>query len=359
MQQSYWAPLPSGEPSPQPQDLYYPWFDWLRASLAILVMLGHDGLIPWIHSGAFAVQAFFALSGWLIGGILLKVQTVNLPRFFFNRAIRIWIPYYVALALLIAASLLKDRITWKWAEFFAYDMLMVWNLFATHQLADFRAAMPLQGTGNHFATVHAEEQFYLLCPLLLVLAPKWGRSMLLWSALAVCAWINSIYSPLMLGVLAAIVASRFEGFHLLPWVRWTLISIGMASALAVVVGMDYYMVAPLLAISVVLLLATKGTPTSIGKIAAGMSYPLYLNHWIGVFVANALLSPFGMRDSLLRQLIACAVSLALAIALYLYVDRQLLKRRSSWFTPERGRALTFFAYAMISVGILFGLYLSP
>lgn len=93
---------------------YYPWFDWLRALLAIAVMFTHEGLSPWNQSGNFAVQVFFALSGWLIGGILLKISLKDLPRFYFNRALRIWAPYYIALLLLITASLLKEPITLKW-----------------------------------------------------------------------------------------------------------------------------------------------------------------------------------------------------------------------------------------------------
>ncbi|WP_368509181.1 acyltransferase family protein [Aliiglaciecola sp. 1_MG-2023] len=55
-----------------------------------------------------AVDIFFALSGWLIGGILLETKRKDLPRFYFNRAIRIWVPYYIALILLLLLSLMTD-----------------------------------------------------------------------------------------------------------------------------------------------------------------------------------------------------------------------------------------------------------
>ena len=108
---------------------YYPWFDWLRAVLAIAVMFTHEGLSPWNQSGNFAVQVFFALSGWLIGGILLKISLKDLPRFYFNRALRIWAPYYIALLLLITASLLKEPITLKWLEFIFYKADQLIQLF--------------------------------------------------------------------------------------------------------------------------------------------------------------------------------------------------------------------------------------
>lgn len=67
---------------------YYPLFDWLRIILAIVVALGHDNVIQWANSGNLSVQVFFALSGWLIGGILLNTPKGALPRFFFNRVTR-------------------------------------------------------------------------------------------------------------------------------------------------------------------------------------------------------------------------------------------------------------------------------
>ena len=65
--------MTDGQRQASAPDSYYPWFDWLRFVLANVVMLVHFGIIRgWSHAGDFAVQAFFALSGWLIGGLLLE-----------------------------------------------------------------------------------------------------------------------------------------------------------------------------------------------------------------------------------------------------------------------------------------------
>lgn len=345
-------------PSLPERSHYYPMFDWLRAVLAIVVMAWHDDLIAWTHAGKFAVDIFFGLSGWLIGSVLLSMSPGGLPRFFFNRGLRIWIPYYIALALLIAVSLLKDNLTAKWAEFVAYDTLMVWNLFGTQQLHEYRMSMPLQGTANHFWSVNAEEQFYLLSPLLLVLAPTWGRSIWLWSAFAIGAWYANVYPAIILGVLAAVIASRRPEFHQIPWVRSVIYVAGVATAFSFYAGVQYELVAPLCALCIVLALAVKGRATTAGAIAGGMSYPLYLNHWIGVFVANALLSPYGMRESLSRKLLACMISIMLAVGLYMLVDRQLLKRRAGWYSERRGRFTTIAAYLMTGIGVIVGLCLT-
>ena len=160
--------------------IYYPWFDWLRLALAATVLASHEGLIRgWPDAGNFAVQVFFSLSGWLIGDLLFNLPRGQLRKFYFNRALRIWCPYFLALSFLVGASLLRDKITLKWAEFVFYKSTSVYNLFGMPQLAIHRSEMPLFGTGSHFWSVNAEEQFYLLAPLVLVVLPrKFGRSVI-------------------------------------------------------------------------------------------------------------------------------------------------------------------------------------
>src|ERR1019366_7835062 len=126
----------------------------------------HSGAHVWEQSGNYAGQVFFALSGWLIGGILVRSTLVDLPRFYFNRAARIWVPYLVAIMLLVSASLLKDRTTLKGFEFVFYDVTFVYNFFGPPQRAASASLMPLDGTGNHFWSICAEEQFYLVAPFL-------------------------------------------------------------------------------------------------------------------------------------------------------------------------------------------------
>ena len=55
---------------------YFPLFDWLRFLLASVVVLGHAHVITWEPAAMVAVRVFFALSGWLIGGILLRTRLV-------------------------------------------------------------------------------------------------------------------------------------------------------------------------------------------------------------------------------------------------------------------------------------------
>jgi peptidoglycan/LPS O-acetylase OafA/YrhL len=339
---------------------YFPWFDWLRIVLALVVALGHDLVLVWEHSGDLAVQVFFALSGWLIGGILLDTDRAGMARFYFNRATRIWIPYALALLFLVGVSLLRDPVTGKWCEFVFYKLTFVYNVFGPPQLAN-AAAMPLHGTGNHFWSICAEEQFYLLAPLLLVVAgARFGRSTLLWVALAALALSFDIYGPISLGVLAALLHRRFGDWHL----RRPAVVVLAAAALAAVVGLafpdrvPYRFPAATLAISVVLLLAREGTKSRVGGFLGGVSYPLYLNHWLGIFLAHALMARFGMRDSATAKVAAVVLNLALCSLLYVLVDRQIQRRRAGWFTPRLGWRLAIAGFISVGIGLAGGLWLT-
>lgn len=335
---------------------YFGWFDWLRAACACTVMLFHDRVFSWQNAGSLAVQIFFALSGWLIGRILINTSRSELTRFFFNRAIRIWVPYYLAVFLLLLLSVLREPITAKWLEIVFYKLTFVYNLFGTRQLAEFVSLMPQKGTLSHVWSVNAEEQFYLLAPLLLVLlAHRFGRTILLWSLIAIATWFAKTYSAIVFGVLAAVVTHRCGDIHLKASSRWLLLTVLAVSAGLMINDPWYSTASPFAAIAVVLLLAVPSPQTRVGKIAGGMSYQLYLNQWIGGFAFSYLMPT--MRDSIPRHALSAISNIVLAIGLYWFIDRQLLAWRSGWFTATRGKLVTAFAYGIVALGIGVGLAL--
>ncbi len=336
---------------------YYPYFDYLRIVLAISVMLYHDQVLTWTYTGTFAVDVFFALSGWLIGGILLRSEATIIPKFFFNRAARIWIPYGIALCLIIIASLLKDPIDAKWFEFIIYKITWVYNIFGTPQLADCVRCMPLDGTANHFWSINAEEQFYLLAPLIILIIP-FGRSIFLWVLISIGLWLSNIYAPIAFGVLAATINIHYPNFYLSRAARTIFIILMVVSGYGLIVNWTYYLTAPFCAVTIVLLLSKNGKPSAIGKVIGGISYPLYLNHWIGVFFFNLVLDPFGLRDSPTRQILAAILNIAIAFALYWVVDRNVLNARERLYTPFKGKLLTVLAYGTILIGLLYGFTLT-
>jgi len=346
------SPAPSHTPL---HDRYYPWFDWLRGALALTVMFWHDGLIPWSQAGNFAVQVFFALSGWLIGGILLQTEKADLVRFYFNRAVRIWVPYYIALTFILLAGSLRDHIGAKWVEVALYKLTFVYNLFGTNQLAAHAAEMPLGGTGNHLWSVNAEEQFYLMAPLLLVLAaPAIGRSLWVWLCVSFAAWYFGIGASIVFGVTAAVAHANGVVFtKSMP--RAVVLAAGLSAAVGMATGGSYFAWVPVVAVCIVLLLSMQGPKQGVGALVGAISYPLYLNHWIGVFVAHALLSPWALRESALAHVVSTAVNVLLALALYKLIEQPLLAKRSQWYTESRGRRATLVAYMSVCVGLCLGL----
>lgn len=104
----------------------------------------------------------------------------------------------------------------------------------------------------------------------------------------------------------------------------------------------------------VLLLTIKGPQHRFGEFVGGMSYPLYLNHWIGVYVGNALLGPFGLRESGARIVLSALISLGIAAALYWWVDRRMLAMRGQMFSHARAIVVAILAYATVLFGIVVG-----
>lgn len=347
---------PESQPRPgaDPATVYFPRFDWLRITLAMAVLLAHARVFAWEHAGNLAVQVFFALSGWLIGGLLLHTSPADLARFWFNRATRIWIPYAAAAALLLGLAAFRDTITRKWLEFVFYKVTFTYNVFGTGQLARM-AEMPLQGTASHFWSICAEEQFYLACPLLLVLAPRRiGRSPLVWGLLSAVAVALNLYGSITLGVLAAILRNRWGAWYLRPAARLAIAAVGVLACTALP-SEHYYRVVPFFSLAVVLLLATEGPKSALGAFLGGVSYPLYLNHWTGLFVAHALEKRGFLAAQWLTVAVAVVVSMSHAAGMYWAIDRQVMARRSGWFTPARGWALTAAGFGLVSLGVAGGL----
>lgn len=135
--------------------------------------------------GEIGVDVFFAISGFLICGLLLqefaRTGTISLRRFYIRRIFRILPPYYVALAGICAASIVA-------AVQINRSDLMSCLLF-------YRNYMPL-GMDEHggFYTAHfwslaVEEHFYLMWPMLLLAAkPKRIGKVALGLALLVFGW---------------------------------------------------------------------------------------------------------------------------------------------------------------------------
>lgn len=143
--------------------------DFLRG-IAILLVLGRHSPIypaeagklvaiagPWGRFGWTGVDLFFVLSGFLVGGLLLKEwnlrESIDVKRFLLRRGFKIWPSYYVFLVFVLIISLVNVRdgsdIWGKWL----WNMLHIQNYLGTLRLPTWSLAV--------------EEHFYLILPFVL------------------------------------------------------------------------------------------------------------------------------------------------------------------------------------------------
>lgn len=145
---------------------YYPALDGLRAIAVLMVMACHLLYRPFAL-GWMGVPLFFALSGFLITGILLrsKDRPGYFSTFYKRRALRIFPIYYLFVLVAFVIG------TWQ-----AMPTGDLWR--AAIYIQNYRIpgeAQQIPGFfGGHTWSLAVEEQFYVMWPLLvLVLSPKW------------------------------------------------------------------------------------------------------------------------------------------------------------------------------------------
>ncbi len=152
---------------------YVSQFDSIRAIAVLLVIVHHwvpsDFFLNFLENGRLGVNIFFALSGFLITGILLKAKnqieeqgvkkSTVFRNFYARRTLRIFPIYYL---LLVILWILNDPgIKENAVYYFTYTSNY---LFYTEQFFPNRLA--------HLWSLAVEEQFYIFWPWLIILVNK-------------------------------------------------------------------------------------------------------------------------------------------------------------------------------------------
>ncbi|APG94664.1 acyltransferase family protein [Sinorhizobium americanum] len=160
--------------------------DGLRALAVSLVLYGHFFAADGSYWGHIGVRLFFVLSGFLITRLLLEARAdsafepaVALKSFYVRRALRIFPPYFAVLGFVWMTGLesSKDVLGWHalYLSNFWYALQNEWTPWVL----------------CHTWSLSIEEQFYIVWPLAVLLAPRR-------SVAAIC-----------LGVIAFSIAYRF------------------------------------------------------------------------------------------------------------------------------------------------------
>jgi len=165
--------------------LHKPQLDALRAFAVIAVLIHHffpvQRFIPdqFLTLGLLGVRLFFVLSGYLITGILLEARArpflQSLAQFYTRRTLRIFPIYYLLLLVccMVGYQPIKSYISWH--------LCYLSNLlFILHPAAG-------RPYTQHLWSLSVEEQFYLVWPLLMLLAPR--RWLLKLVSLVICGSI--------------------------------------------------------------------------------------------------------------------------------------------------------------------------
>lgn len=191
---------------PGTKSRYIPALDGLRAFAVLAVIAYHLGM-QWAPGGLLGVTVFFVLSGYLITSLLLiewdDTDTINLPQFWLRRVRRL-MPAIVLVIVCTAAlcTLLDHSLLTKLREDMWAALLWVTNWWYIFQDASYFDALGAPSPLTHFWSLAIEEQFYLVWPVVLLVAHKMGakrtamRNATLAAALLSALEMALLYNPL-------------------------------------------------------------------------------------------------------------------------------------------------------------------
>jgi peptidoglycan/LPS O-acetylase OafA/YrhL len=348
---------------------YRPEIDGLRALAVVPVILFHAGFE--LFSGGFVgVDVFFVISGYLITTILIEdieSQRFSLVNFYERRARRI-------LPALFFVMLVCIPFAWKWMlpnqmKDFSQSLAAV-SLFASNLLfwkeSGYFDAAAEQKPLLHTWSLAVEEQYYVLFPIFLFLAWRYGKNRVFWM-IVVMASISLLLSEWGWRNKAT------ANFYLAPTRAWELFSgsiaafivqkngvqknnflalLGLAAIIFSIFAYDestpfpsVYALVPVLGVVLLILFADKETSAArlLGtKIFVGVgliSYSAYLWHQpLFAFARIRLVE----NPSSVQMLTLIASSIVLAYFSWRYIEK-----------PFRQRDLTnrkaIFSFSLIGI----------
>lgn len=328
----------------------------IRAVAVVLVLLNHAQL-PFVPGGFIGVDVFYVLSGFLITGLVVREiereGRLSIRGFYARRAKRILplastVLVFVGIVSLFVYGIVRQAEIG--GEILAAALFVINWLFIAQGVDYFAVEEGLVSPLQHYWTLAVEEQFYVVWPLLLMLA----------GAIAVRS--KRAIRPIMLGLVVPVTVASLvygllytesdpnsaffstfaRGWELafgailaiilpravrLPKGVTTLLAVG---GFAVILGSGFFMtesdpfpgwraLLPVLATVALLVAGASLTPNLVARIfstspfqyVGKISYSLYLWHWPFVVFAVAIwgeLSPAWLTLATLASVIPAAVS---------------------------------------------------
>lgn len=373
-------------PRPSVSPAYRADIDGLRAIAVLAVIAYHIG-VPGLAGGFVGVDIFFVISGYLITGLLqqelLQHGKVRLAAFFARRIRRLGPALMlVTLCTLLAGYvvLLPDAANKLGREARAVVTISANHHFLKHAFDYFNAATDLKPL-LHTWSLAVEEQYYLLWPLLMMLAWRLGSH-----SLHGVRWV--LLGVLLLSFAGCVYLSWHDlpaAFYLMPTRAWEFAAGGLLALaplsrwrsngqLAVLLGgagllitltaivafNEHAMVFPgwvaMIPVAGALLLIAAGelSPGNVvsrllaarAMTAIGLlSYSWYL--WHQPLLALGRSYGVGERALLRDLLLGGGLSLLLAWLTYCLLEQPIRQRRLALFGPDRSTLRTGLAMSLL------------
>jgi peptidoglycan/LPS O-acetylase OafA/YrhL len=337
---------------------HIPQLDALRGIAVLIVMLYHvPDIVPRLHLrsifslGYAGVDLFFVLSGFLITGILVRSKDSNryFTNFYVRRALRIWPLYY----LLLFFTFVVLPVIHPAARASIFDLCHPWQAFPFF-LQNLTLKRHAFDTLRVTWSLAIEEQFYLVWPVIVWLAP---RRMLKPLALSGLLLSMALRWSVLVGLIAPLTIymntlTRLDGLSLgaflALWIPETdkrsvkaagIVVVGLALPLAVALGRAqpghwafFSLVAACFAGAVCLAITTQSlSKMGFLKYTGKISYALYLVHvpvftFASAYGLGKILFPHApIAAELALFVLSFAGCYALAAASWRFFESRILK----------------------------------
>lgn len=334
--------------------------DGLRALAVLPVVLFHIGF-PAFSGGFVGVDIFFVISGFLITKSLdeeIRHGSYSIAQFYVRRIRRIFPAYFALICIvsLVAVALQLPDDLKDYGSSLAATSVYVSNITFWLGSGDYFGVKSEFQPLLHTWSLAVEEQFYIVFPIILIVAARYGNRAWSKGAVALC-----FIASLALGIYAT-QAAPVASFYLLPTRAWellagSLLALGVAGTprrvalaeaasvaglLLIVAPIFLYSahtpfpglaaIPPVLGAALILYAGTGEHKTAIARLLSHpvprffglISYSLYLWHWpIIVFLRTYFLD----LDLPLRLLVL-PLSVAAATVSWRYIERPFRKPRA-------------------------------
>lgn len=353
----------------------------LRA-LAVLLVIAYHG--KFLSGGFIGVDIFYVISGYLITGLLLRelreTGSISLSNFYSRRIKRLLPSTFLVLlsTAVISFIVMPSSARSNLGRNIIAAALYVSNYVFAWWQNDYQNLGATPSPIIHFWSLAVEEQFYLLWPLLILLAARNGRHSRVFKLLALVtlsSFALSLFAtsrfPIWsfyalptraweLGIGALVVFARDLPLELrrLRWISWLGLIAIFVAAFAFNENTLFPGRAALLPIlgAASLLFLVTDLPAALSWIfnlrfiqwIGDISYPLYLWHWpalvLPIFVFNAPLS-------IPQRLGSIALTFVLAGLTHRYIENPLRHVHKPFSSVVRFAALATVIVSLLGIGI--------